>query len=210
MLVKQMARAAALLTLFAVLGGGLVAFSFQATDEQIKKNERMTLLRTLSALIPPERYDNDLFSDTREMQHEAFLGTDEPVTIYRARKGGQPVAAVLTSVAPDGYSGRIRLLVGINYEGTLVGVRVLSHQETPGLGDNIEVRRSDWIFGFNGRSLNNPNKTTGWKVKRDGGVFDQFTGATITPRAIVKAVHKTLLFYRQYRDEVFAETMPLS
>ncbi|OQY50774.1 MAG: electron transport complex subunit RsxG [Candidatus Parabeggiatoa sp. nov. 2] len=205
-----MARAAALLTLFAVLGGGLVAFSFQATDEQIKENERMTLLRTLSALIPPERYDNDLFSDTREMQHEAFLGTDEPVTIYRARKGGQPVAAVLTSVAPDGYSGRIRLLVGINYEGILVGVRVLSHQETPGLGDNIEVRRSDWIFGFNGRSLNNPNKTTAWKVKRDGGVFDQFTGATITPRAIVKAVHKTLLFYRQYRDEVFAETIPLN
>jgi electron transport complex protein RnfG len=208
-MLKEMVRAATLLTLFAVLGGGLVAFSFQATDEQIKENERLTLLRTLSALIPPERYDNDLFSDIREMQHEAFLGTDEFVTIYRARKGGQPVAAVLTSVAPDGYSGRIRLLVGLNYDGTLVGVRVLSHQETPGLGDSIEERRSDWIFGFNGRSLNNPDKT-GWKVKRDGGVFDQFTGATITPRAIVKAVYKTLLFYRQYRDEVFAEIKPLS
>jgi len=204
MLIKQMARAAALLTLFAVLGGGLVALSFQSTHEQIKENERAALLRTLNALIPKKLHDNDLFSDTREMQNEALLGTNEPMTIYRARKGRQPVAAVLTSEAPDGYNGRIRLLVGINSEGTLVGVRVVSHRETPGLGNKIEMRRSDWILSFNGHSLTNPNEA-GWKVKRDGGVFDQFTGATITPRAIVKAVHNTLLFYQRSRKEVFAE-----
>lgn len=202
MLIEKMISRAALLTLFAVLGGGLVAYSFQITEQQIKANERAALLRTLNALIPHNQYDNDLFTDTREMQNEVFLGTNEPVMVYRARKGGQPIAAVLTPIAPDGYNGRIRLLVCINYEGKLVGVRVVSHKETPGLGDNIEVRRSDWILGFNGHSLKNPDDG-GWKVKRDGGIFDQFTGATITPRAVVKAVHKTLKFYRQYRDEVF-------
>jgi len=204
-MLKQILRAASLLTLFAVIGGGLVAFSFQITEAQIKANERAALVRTLNTLIPPEHYDNDLLKDTLEMQNEALLGTNEPVTIYRARKGGQPIGAILSPEAPDGYNGRMRLLVGIDYQGSLMGVRVLSHQETPGLGDKIEVRRSDWIFGFNGHSLSNPKKG-GWKVKRDGGIFDQFTGASITPRAVVKAVHKTLLFYQQYQNEVFATT----
>jgi electron transport complex protein RnfG len=204
MLIKQIVRATTRLTFFAMLGAGLVAFSYQLTDEKIKENERLALLQTLNTVIPREWYDNELFSDTLKIQHESFLGTDEPVTIYRARKNGQPVAAALTPVAPDGYNGRIRLLVGINYQGTLVGVRILSHQETPGLGDNIELRRSNWIIGFNGHSLTNPDET-GWKVKRDGGIFDQFSGATITPRAVVKTVYKTLLFYHKYRDEVFAE-----
>ncbi len=204
MLIKKMLKAAALLTFFAVLGGELVAFTFQLTHKQIIANERAALLRALNVLIPPDQYDNDLFTDTRQMQNEAVLGTIEPVTIYRARFCEQPVAAILTQVAPDAYNGRIRLLVGINYDGSLLGVRVLSHQETPGLGDNIEMRRSNWILSFNGRSLKNPDEA-GWKVKRDGGIFDQFAGATITPRAVVKAVHKSLQFYQQYRDEVFAE-----
>ncbi|MEN8216187.1 MAG: electron transport complex subunit RsxG [Pseudomonadota bacterium] len=204
MLIKKMINAAALLTLFAVLGGGLVAYSFQMTYPQIKANERAALLRTLNIFIPHNQYDNDLLTDTHEMQNEAILGTTKPITIYRARKNGQPVAAILTQNAPDAYNGRIRLLIGIKYEGTLLGVRVLSHQETPGLGDNIEERRSDWILSFNGRSLKNPDEA-GWKVKREGGIFDQFTGATITPRAVVKAVHKSLQFYQQFRDEVFAE-----
>jgi len=204
MLIKQMIRAATRLTFFAMLGGGLVAFSFQLTDEKIKENERIALLQTLNTVIPPEWYDNDLFSDTLKIQRKTFLGTDELVTIYRARKNGQPVAAALTPVAPDGYNGRIRLLVGINYQGILVGVRILSHKETPGLGDKIELRRSNWIIDFNGHSLTNPDEM-GWKVKLDGGIFDQFSGATITPRAVVKAVYKTLLFYNKYRDEVFVK-----
>lgn len=202
MLITKMARAASILTLFAVLGAGLVAYSFQITKEQIQCNKRAALLRSLNALIPTDLYDNELFKDSRQIQNEAFLGTPEPVMIYRARKGQQPVASVILPIAPNGYNGRIQLLVGINYEGSLLGVRVLSHKETPGLGDNIELRRSNWILSFKGRTLTNPN-TTGWAVKRDGGIFDQFTGATITPRAIVKAVHNTLIFYQQYRDEIF-------
>ncbi len=197
-----MIRAASMLTLFAVLGGGLVALSFQVTHEQIKKNERLTLLRSLNDIVPHQDYDNDLLTDTREVNNLTLLGTAEPVIIYRARHHGQPVAAIFTAVAPDGYNGMIRLLVGIRSDGTIAGVRVVSHQETPGLGDIINLRRSSWILGFNGHSLSNP-KEENWKVKRDGGVFDHQTGATITPRAVVKAVKNTLLFYQQFREEVF-------
>lgn len=200
---KNMLQTATMLTLFAVLGGGLVTFSFQMTREHIQANERLSLLRNLNEVMSHDRYDNDLFSDVREMTHETLLGTAEPVTIYRARKQGQPVGAIFTSVGPDGYNGSIRLLIGVHYDGTLAGVRVVSHQETPGLGDIIDLRKSKWILGFQGRSLNDPNET-GWKVRKDGGVFDHLTGATVTPRAVVKAVKNTLIFYRDHRKEVFS------
>ena len=195
-------RVATILTLFAILGSGLVTFTYQITAQHIAANERATLLRTLNALISQDQYDNDLFNDFIWVQNEELLGTHQPVILYRARKAEQPVAVLLIPVAPSGYNGAIRLLVGINYNGTLLGVRVISHQETPGLGDYIETRRSNWILDFKGRSLTNPNES-GWKVKRDGGVFDQLTGATITPRAVVKAVHKALLFYQQQRTALF-------
>lgn len=195
-------RIAATLTLFAIFGSGLVTFTYQVTAQHIAANERATLLRTLNALITPERYDNDLFNDFILVHNENLLGTNQPVILYRARKAGNPVAVLLTPIAPDGYNGAIRLLVGINYNGTLLGVRVISHQETPGLGDYIETRRSNWILAFKGRSLTNPKKS-GWRVKRDDGVFDQVTGATITARAIVKAVHKALRFYQQQRPALF-------
>jgi electron transport complex protein RnfG len=203
-----MALAATLLTLLAILGSWLVAFIFQVTHQQIKANERAALLSTLNAIIPQDQYDNDLFTDIREIQNEA-LGTNKPVIIYRARKHQQPIAAILTPTAPDGYNGHILMLVGINYDGVLIGVRVKSHQETPGLGAQIERHRSNWILNFDGRSLTNTLESE-WKVKRDGGVFDQFTGATITPRAVIKAVHKTLLFYQQQRVEVYAESVSSS
>jgi len=118
--------------------------------------------------------------------------------------GGWPVAAVFAPVAPDGYNGNIRLLVAVRLDGTLAGVRVLAHRETPGLGDNIEAERSDWILGFSGKSLQDP-KADSWKVQRDGGVFDQFTGATITPRAVVKAVKNTLLYYQEHGQKLFEQ-----
>ena len=194
MIIKHITKTSLLLGLFALLGCSLVALSFQFTFEQIEENERAKLLSTLSELVPTSQYDNDLFNDTRMIKNEI---------VYRARKAKKPVAAIMTAVAPDGYNGRIRLLIAINYKGSLIGVRVLSHQETPGLGDKIELRRSNWILTFNERSLTNPNQAA-WKVKRDGGEFDQLTGATITPRAVVKAVYKTLVFYQQNRDFVFA------
>jgi len=201
---RPVAISAAFLFLFAVIGSGLVAFTHDNTAAQIAENQRRALLRSLNELIPKDQYDNDVYADILYVHNSELLGTDEAVPVYRARKGGWPVAVVLAPVAPDGYNGNIRLLVAIRLDGTLAGVRVLAHRETPGLGDNIEADRSDWILGFTGKSLNNP-KQDRWKVKRDGGAFDQFTGATITPRAVVKAVKNTLLYYRANGDKLFEQ-----
>lgn len=191
--------------MFAVIGSGLVAYTFDSTEERIAENQRRALLNSLNELVPSDRYDNNIFSDILMVSEPELLGTDEPVPVYRARKGGWPVAAVLSPVAPDGYNGNIRLLVAVNLDGTLAGVRVVQHRETPGLGDGIEARRSDWILGFDGKSLSN-TATKEWQVKRDGGGFDQFTGATITPRAVVKTVHKALVYFRTHRQSMFEQS----
>ena len=201
--VNRILLTAATLTLFAIIGTGLVVLTVDATRDRIAANERKTLLARLAILLPTGSFDNDVISDTVQVRNAQWLGSKEPVTVYRARLKGRPVAAVLAPVAPDGYSGDIKLLVGIRYDGTLTGVRVLDHHETPGLGDAIEESRSDWITRFTGRSLSNP-AASGWKVKRDGGDFDQFTGATITPRAVVNAVHQCLLYFAQSRAQLFA------
>jgi electron transport complex protein RnfG len=200
---RQSLITAAILLLFALIGTAMVAYTYDSTRERIAANERATLLRKLHRLIPPESYDNALLQDTLQVQNETLLGTADPVTVYRARMHGKPVALVIAAVAPDGYSGAIRLLVGINVDGSLSGVRVVAHRETPGLGDGIEEDRSDWILGFTGKSLQNPT-LQGWAVKKDGGAFDQLTGATITPRAVVKAVRQALLYYRDHKDALFA------
>ncbi len=192
----------AFLFLFAVVGSGLVAFTQDNTEARIADNHRRAMLKSLNELVPTDQYDNDIYTDILYVRNSELLGTDEPVPVYRARKDGWPVAAVLAPVAPDGYNGNIRLLVAVRLDGTLAGVRVVEHRETPGLGDHVEAERSDWILGFNGKSLHDPVEEQ-WKVKRDGGVFDQFTGATITPRAVVKAVKKALLYYQIRGDKLF-------
>ncbi|MFT5220902.1 MAG: electron transport complex protein RnfG, partial [Gammaproteobacteria bacterium] len=154
------------------------------------------------ALLPAEQFDNDIANDTRHLPAAPLLGTEERSIVYRARRQGQPVAAIFNSIAPDGYSGRIHLLVGVYIDGSVAGVRVVKHAETPGLGDAIEVKKSPWITLFDGRSLLNP-QLPGWGVKRDGGAYDQFTGATITPRAVVAAVKNTLLYYQHNADTLF-------
>jgi electron transport complex protein RnfG len=196
--------AAGILALFAVAGTSLVAFTHTATEARIAANERETLLRTLHALVPPESIDNDMVLDTLQISDPEQLGAPL-TTVYRGRKQGDPVAAVLTARVPSGYSGPIKLLVAVRYDGTLGGVRVISHKETPGLGDKVEENRSDWIHSFTGKSLGNPPLEK-WKVKRDGGVFDQFTGATITPRSVVNAVRKTLLYVKEHRDALYDKT----
>ena len=199
---KNMTISAVLLGLFAIAGTGMVSLTYENTAERIAANHRATLLKTLHELIPPEQHDNDMFSDTICVTDPTLLGSNSAVNVYRARKAGQPVAAIIESIAPDGYNGNIYLLVAIRYNGELAGVRVINHKETPGLGDAIDVSRSDWILGFSGKSLQNP-KLEQWAVKRDGGDFDQFTGATITPRAVVKAVRNSLIYFNQHRDELF-------
>jgi len=180
---------------FAAGGVGLVAVTHELTKERIAANEREAVLRTLKVIIPHERMDNDPLEDRSEVSDPDLLGT-ETTHVYRIRSGGKPLALVLDPVVPNGYAGPIHLLVSVLADGTLGGVRVLSDRETPGLGDKIEIAKSNWVLGFNGKSLGNP-PVEKWKVKRDGGVFDQFAGATITPRAVVKAVKNTLLYVRQ-------------
>lgn len=195
-------KMAFLLFLFTAIGTAVVALSFDITKAQIADNQKQTLLKQLNTLISKDLYDNDLLVDKIEITDKESLGTTSPVTFYRARKQNQPQAILFMPVAPDGYGGSIQLLVGITIEGTLLGVRVLSHQETPGLGDLIEEKRSKWIYSFNGLSLEYPPLEK-WGVKKDHGIFDQFTGATITPRAIVKAVKKSLLYFQSQKIQLF-------
>ena len=199
---RQVLISGAFLWLFAVAGTTLVALTEYSTSEAIAENERQLLLRNLYALLPPDELDNDIASDTVTLPPSPLLGTEAESVAYRARRNGEPVAVVFNSVAPNGYSGRIHLLVGVYVDGSLAGVRVVKHAETPGLGDAIEARKSDWIHDFDGKSLGNPD-VDGWRVKRDGGEFDQLTGATITPRAVVEAVRDTLLYYRDNADMIF-------
>jgi electron transport complex protein RnfG len=204
---RQIIITTIILLLFAAAGTTLVAYTFEKTRDQIAANERATLLRKLHRLIPADQHDNVLLEDTITVRDEALLGSTEPVTVYRARSNGEPVALVIAAIAPDGYSGSIKLLVGINVDGTLSGVRVIAHRETPGLGDAIDETRSDWIYIFDGKSLQAPDVSR-WAVKKDGGDFDQLTGATITPRAVVKAARNALLYYRDHQEALFAPAAP--
>jgi electron transport complex protein RnfG len=202
MLGRHMGRSGLLLGFFALVGTALVALTYTGTEQRIAEAERAHMLRSLNAVIHPDMYDNDIFNDYIEVQEPKYLGTEDPVMVFRARRGDQPVAVAIIPTAPAGYVGPIKLMVGINMDGEILGVRVLTHKETPGLGDKVEERRSDWILGFDGHSLQNPEPRY-WRVRRDGGVFDQFTGATITPRAVVRAVHDALKFFAENRLRLF-------
>jgi len=199
---RSMLKNALVLGLFAIATVGSVAVLQQATAERIAKAERAAQVRALSEILPQGSYDNQLLDNSIQL-HDPLLGSKSPQTAYIALKDGQPSAIILRATAPDGYSGAIHLLIGIQANGQLAGVRVLSHKETPGLGDKIELAKSAWIRSFDGKSLNNPNDE-GWAVKKDRGEFDQFAGATITPRAVVKAVHKALQFFDANRQQLFA------
>lgn len=201
-IVRNMIISAVVLALFAMAGTFFVTYTFDNTIDRINENKRLALLKAIHVLISPDAHDNDIFTDIIQVTNKNLLGNKKAVNIYRARKGKEPIAVIINSVAPDGYNGNIELLVAIQYDGTLAGVRVAHHKETPGLGDAIEESRSDWITKFAKRSLTNPD-TKDWAVKRDGGEFDQFTGATITPRAIVKAVYNTLRYYKAHRDTLY-------
>ena len=199
----------AALTLAAALGAAvaLLALVHEATQDRIAASERARRAAAFDRVLGTATYDNDLLTDRIEVRDPELLGTDASVPVYRARLAGRPVAAILEAVAPDGYSGSIRLLVGVTPDGRLLGVRVLEHQETPGLGDAIEERRSDWIRSFDGRSLGQPLAAR-WRVRKDGGDFDELTGATVTPRAVVAAVRNALLFVEREGPALFAPAPP--
>lgn len=195
-------RSALSLAIVAIIGTALLSGVNNLTAGRIAEQERRVVLEQLGQVVSPEKYDNSLQNDFIRFQDERFFPRQQTVTAYRARKQGEPVAVILRFAAVDGYNGNIDLLTGINSDGTLSGVRVSSHKETPGLGDFIEIEKSDWVNQFEGLSLQKP-AASGWAVKRDGGQFDQFTGATITPRAVVEAVQLALDYYQANQQQLF-------
>lgn len=199
---KSMVKSAITLSLYTLVGIGLLLAVLHLTKKDIKLAEKQTILSSFNQVLPKILYNNHPLEDTETVTNSAYLGTSKPVTIYRARKNGQPVGVIFETIAPDGYSGNIYILMAVLANHTISGVRVLKHHETPGLGDKIEIKKSHWVTEFNGKSIQNSNDPA-WHVKKDRGQFDQFTGATITPRAVVKAVKKGLLFVNQQGDKLY-------
>lgn len=181
----------------------VVELLMQGARAPITRNEAAQVMKSLRTVLPPESFDNEPHLDRILVSSPELPGSDEPLPVYRARLRGEPVAVVMTVVARHGYMGPITLLVAISVEGRIHAVRALTHSETTGLGDRIDRSRSDWIEIFNGRSLSDPTPER-WKVRRDGGDFDQLTGATITSRAVVAAVHDAMSYFERHREEIFS------
>jgi len=196
-----------LLALFALICTGLVAAVNQQTVDKIKQQEQQELMRVLHQLIPDEMHDNELTAQCTLLLDKDALGTDSPMPAYIATRAGKPVAIAIEAIAPDGYNGNIKLIVGISTKGEVLGVRTLAHQETPGLGDKIDLRKSNWVSQFVGKVLGSADDKQ-WLVKKDGGDFDQFTGATITPRAYIKAVKNAVWYFNNNQAQIFS--LPLN
>ncbi|MEI8604007.1 MAG: electron transport complex protein RnfG [Pseudoalteromonas rhizosphaerae] len=201
MIISSMTKNGAILALFALLTTGAVGIIHNLTADSIAEQERTQLSLQLQDVLAPNFYDNTLYQDCAIID-DPLLG-NKPQTVYRARKGGQPVALVMRHVTPKGYSGDISLLTAVFANGDVAGVRVTKHEETPGLGDKVEMKKSLWITSFKDKTVLDDDDTR-WAVKKDGGDFDQFTGATITPRAVVGSVKHAVLFSKNNFDAVFS------
>ncbi len=200
---KSMGLNGKVLGLFALITSLLLAGTNLATKDKIAESQRRAAQKALLEIIPEERHDNDILTDTLSIpQHYwSTLGLKKGGELHLARKDGAVFAIIVPAVAPDGYSGAINMIVGINLNGDVAGVRVLNHSETPGLGDKVELKKSPWVLSFNGKSLGAPPLER-WKVKKDKGDFDQFTGATITPRAVVAQVASTLHYFGEDKNRI--------
>ena len=205
MIFQSMGKNSLLLALFALITALVLASTDRITEERIAESERLAAQKALFEIVPLARHNNDLLVDLQPIpeQYWLALGLDNGGDVHIARLDDQPVAAIVPSITTDGYSGDIAMIVGINFDGTVAGVRVVDHKETPGLGDKIELRKSDWILSFNGKSLNNPELSK-WNVEKDRGDFDQFTGATITPKAVIHQIAKTLEYFEKDRERLLS------
>jgi electron transport complex protein RnfG len=202
MMGSSIGRNSILLGLFAVLTTLIIAGTYLSTRERIVEQQRMAAEKALLEIVPADRHNNSMLDDSLPVNASAQgLGLKGEKQIYIARQDDVVVAVIMPAIAPDGYSGEIELIVGVNRDGSIAGVRALTHRETPGLGDKVDLKKSDWVLGFNGKSLHNP-KPARWGVKKDRGEFDQFTGATITPRAVTAAVKRALEYYEQNRQQL--------
>ncbi|EGY28981.1 electron transport complex, RnfABCDGE type, G subunit [Candidatus Regiella insecticola 5.15] len=188
------------LAVFAALTTGLTAVVNVLTETTIAEQNLLQQQILLDEIIPTEHYNNNLQKECYVVTNNR-LGSAAPHRLYLARNNGKPVAAVIETTAPDGYAGSIHLLVGADFYGNVLGSRVIEHHETPGLGDKIDIRISDWITHFSGQRVEGEQDNL-WSVKKDGGLFDQFTGATITPRAVVRAIKNTVLYLQNIPDQL--------
>jgi len=180
------------LALFAAITSVAIGWTYLSTKAQIDFEVRRAEARQLLEIFPPDTHDNEIVDDVFQVAPEtALLGIRESRQGYRVRQGDTVVGVILPATARDGYSGDIRALVGVRRDGSVAGVRVVAHRETPGLGDKVDLRKSEWVLDFNERSLTKPT-LSGWNVEKEGGVFDQFTGATVTPRAVILATRRAL------------------
>jgi electron transport complex protein RnfG len=201
-ILKHSVKTAMVMIAFTIVGTLSLAIIHQTTEAPISKAEAEVRMGLFAQILVPELYDNDLLQDEIKLPAGGELGNRDETSIYRARLKDKPTAVILEATAPDGYSGDIKLLVAIKADGEIAGVRVLTHKETPGLGDYIDISHSEWIKQFDGQSLVKRNDEA-WFVKKDGGQFDFTTGATITPRAVVKTVRKVLKFYSKNHQAIF-------
>ena len=208
---KMAVRTAIILLVFVVIFTGLLAAAYLGTRPAIEAAAAQEKMKLIDEILPRSQYDNALLKDTLTLGAVPAFGLDGETTIYRARKNGRPVALVHEAIAPDGYAGKIRLLIAIAAEdsnNSILGVRVVAHKETPGLGDYIEIKKDKnkerpWITQFNGTQPAAMDERA-WKVKKDGGQFDSVAGATITPRAVLKAVRKAAQYVAENREKLFA------
>lgn len=191
------------LAVIAAVCTALVALTWQLTAERIEDNKKAWLERSLQPALAGVFFDSPVTESMLIIPQPHELPGNEDAIVYRVYANDEPVAALFVVSARDGYAGPIRLLVGVAMDGSITGVRVLEHRETPGLGDRIEITKSDWVLQFDGHSLRDPLPGR-WKIKGDGGAFDQLTGASITPRAIIKAIRTTLVYFDANRDAIFA------
>jgi electron transport complex protein RnfG len=196
-------RTGMILFAFALVATALLVFTFARTEPTIERSRQAEKLALLTQVLPPALYDNDLLASQRTLPPHELLGTRQPAAMWIARRGDQITAVVLEAIAPDGYGGSIHLVIGIDVNGSVTGVRVTAHRETPGLGDYIVRSKSPWIEQFVGKSLTSP-EAKHWRVAKDGGAFDARAGATITPRAVVKAVRGALDYFARHRAALVA------
>lgn len=198
---KAIQKNANILAIFAIVCTAIVGVVHSFTKEKIEQQKQQQLLDRLSQVIEPKSYNNEIINDCIMISASDSSNMSEHAA-YIATYDKNPVAIAITTTAPDGYNGNIDILVGIHKNGVISGVRVLAHNETPGLGDKIELKRNNWIISFDDKKISEEPDPR-WNVAKDGGMFDQFTGATITPRAVVKAVHNTLIYFNKNKDTLF-------
>lgn len=201
-IIRHASKTALTLIAFALVFTSLLAYVFNVTKAPIEKSEAEARMALFRQIVPENMHNNDLLKDTISIAPNELLGNRQPTIANRARIDNMPSAVIIEALAHDGYAGDIKLLIAIKYDGSIAGVRVLTHKETPGLGDYIDIAKGKWIKLFDGESLQKTDDAK-WLVRKDGGQFDYMAGATITPRAVVKAVHKALQYFSANKEALF-------